>query len=215
MTLKETTEAIKYCLRPTKKLLWRLVESFRNKRLAKRYLAFGIVQVELGAGGICRPGWISLDISGGDINIDLTLSKIPFPDNSIDSIYSSHVFEHFSYPEPMLSILQDCRRCLKPGGEFNICVPDAALYIAAYMSGEYPQNAGADYYWPAFHRNSRMDIINYTAYMDGHHKHMFDADGLLAILRKAGFQNASLRKFDSSIDLVARAWESIYALATK
>ena len=115
----------------------------------------------------------------------------------------------------MLSILKGCRRCLKNGGTFSICVPNAAIYVEAYMKGEYPERATSDYYQAAFHNNSKMDILNYTAYMDGHHKHMFDLEGLLAILSESVFQNVAQRDFDPNVDLETRHWESIYAVATK
>ena len=184
--------------------------------VVKKLLARDKICVELGAGGRTRSGWIAIDRSGADINLDLTKSKLPFPDNSVDCFYSSHVFEHFSYPEPMLSILQECRRCLKAGGTFSICVPNAAIYVDAYLKGDYPEKPSGTSFWqPAFHKNSRMDILNYTAYMDGHHKHMFDLEGLLNILAKSGFLYVKQRAFDPTMDLENRQWESIYAVATK
>jgi len=49
--------------------------------------------------------WVASDIhGGGDLRLDLT-DPMPFPDSSVQRIYSSHVLEHFSYPSPMLDIL--------------------------------------------------------------------------------------------------------------
>jgi hypothetical protein len=53
------------------------------------------------------------------------------------------------------------------------------------------------------------------AYMDGHHKQMFDEDKLLFVLRSKGFKNVRLRPFDPSLDLEARDYESIYGEAEK
>ena len=178
--------------------------------------------VELGAGGFKRDGgafWVSVDLEGADINMDLTKTSLPFPDKSVDCFYSSHVFEHFSYPEPMLSILKDCLRCLKVQGIFSICVPDAAMYVDAYQKGKYPLLDGhcmeEVHYMPAVHHNSKMDILNYMAYMDGHHKYLFDIEGLLSILSSAGFKNVLQRDFDPCFDLEGRRWGSIYAIANR
>lgn len=206
---------VKRILRPAKRFIVSLLNSSRNKAVVQKALAGDKVCVELGAGAITRHGWVGMDLAGADINLDLMKNPLPFPDNSVDCFYSSHVFEHFSYPEPMLSILKECHRCLKEGGIFSICVPNAAIYVEAYIKGKYPERIASDYYQPAFHNNSRIDILNYTAYMDGHHKHMFDLEGLLAILSASGFKNISQRDFDPDIDLEARHWESIYAIATK
>ena len=203
---------IKDTLRPVKYFLYHLLSRWGNKAVVKKSLGNDSVYVELGASRRNIPGWISLDLCRADINLDLTKQPLPFPDNSVDRFYSSHVFEHFSYPEPMIAVLKECYRCLKLGGVFSVCVPNAAMYVDAYLKGEYPSG---DFYKPAFHQNSRMDILNYVAYMDGHHKHLFDLEGLLNVLQIVGFKNARQRDFDPSIDLESRKWESIYAVANK
>ena len=208
-------EEVKELLRPAKKLIKRMLNAKRNKKCVQACMEKDDVKIELGAGPFRKSGWISLDLSGADINIDLTKSVLPFPDNSVDCFYSSHVFEHFSYPEPMLSILKECYRCLKNGGTFEISVPNAAMYVDAYFIGEYPKGTQSDPHLPAFHHNSPIDIINYTAYMAGEHKHMFDIQGLLAILKEAGFKTPVRREYNPSIDLEVRQWESIYAKAYK
>ena len=112
-----------------------------------------------------------------------------------------------------MKLLAECHRILKPHGIFSVCVPDASLYIKGYGSVEEftPQNV----YEPAFCINTRIDFVNYIAYMGGHHRYMFDRDNLLAILRKAGFKEVRARQFESAIDMVERDWESIYAEAEK
>jgi len=205
---------VKDILRPGKYLIVSLLNRYKNKAVVEKLLEHEKICIDLGSGGTNRFGWVSLDLSGAEINLDLTRNPLPFPDNSIDCFYSSHVFEHFAYPEPMLSILKECRRCLKDGGLFSICVPNAALYVDAYLNGEYPKRSG-DFYMPAFHNNSKMDILNYIAYMDGHHKHLFDLEGLLNILSNAEFKNVRQRDFDPDVDIKARQWESIYVTANK
>lgn len=185
-----------------------------NKVVLKKLMSTDPVFVELGTAGVARPGWIGIDSAGADLNLDLT-KPLPFPDDSVDRFYASHVFEHFSYPEPMLSIMRECHRCLKKDGTFSICVPNAALWVEAYLTGEFPTRPSSDFFEPAVHNNSRMDILNYTAYMDGHHKHMFDLEGLLSILSTAGFRDVAQRKFDPSLDLKVHDWESIYAVGMK
>jgi predicted SAM-dependent methyltransferase len=181
----------------------------------KKLLVSDKICVELGTAGIKRPGWVGIDMVGADINLDVSKYPLPFPDNSVDCFYASHVLEHFSYPEPMLSILKECRRVLKDGGTLSIVVPNAAFWAQAYWEGECPHRPSTDFYQPALHNNSKMDILNYTAYMDGHHKHMFDSEGLLNILSSVGFQNVAQREFDPEMDLEIHDWESIYAIGTK
>ncbi len=172
------------------------------------------LKIELGAGD--KPGWdgwTTIDLARRcDLYWDLRCG-LPFPDGSVSKIYSSHFFEHLSFPETK-AFLGECRRVLKPGGTFSICVPNARIYLEAYVRGErLPESFFG--YRPAYFGNGRIDYVNYTAYMDGLHRYMFDEENLLAILRDSGLRNARLREFDPSLDREDRHFESIYALAER
>lgn len=157
-------------------------------------------------------GWVTLDMTGGcDLYWDLR-KGIPFPDGTVAKLYSSHFFEHLTYREGQ-EFLDECLRVLSPGGSFSICVPDARIYIEAYLG----QRDGSKLcgYKPAFNSTTKIDYLNYMAYMDGLHKYMFDEENLLHILHAKGFRNVRTRPFDASLDLKERDFESIYALAEK
>lgn len=158
-------------------------------------------------------GWTTIDISGADISYDLR-KGIPLPDMSIDRIYTSHLFEHIPYKELVLFI-NECFRVLKSNGELSVCVPNAGLYIRAYLDDHRFRPIG-DGYGPALiETGSLMDQVNYIAYMDGQHKYMFDSENLVNTLRQAPFSNVRLREFDETMDLKSRKFESIYASAFK
>jgi len=170
--------------------------------------------LEIGAGNKAGSGdWLTIDMTRKcDIFYDLRRG-IPFPDGSIEKIYSSHFFEHLSFKETQI-LLDECLRVLIPNGVFSICVPNARIYVEAYFkdSGLSEENFE---YKPAFNNTTKIDLINYIAYMEGHHKYMFDEENLVHILRAKGMKNVHLREFDPSIDLKDRAEESIYAEANK
>ena len=82
-------------------------------------------------------GWLSVDLTAEcDIYWDLR-GGIPFADNRVDRIYSSHTFEHLTYDEGQ-TLLIDCHRALAPGGSMSICVPNARMYIDSYIAGTPP-----------------------------------------------------------------------------
>lgn len=51
---------------------------------------------------------------------------LPFPDESIDFVYSEHFFEHLFFDEAV-ALLAECGRVLKKGGVVRTVVPDADL----------------------------------------------------------------------------------------
>jgi len=104
---------------------------------------------------------------------------------------------------------------LLPGGMFSICVPNAEIYIEAYLNDRTLDNNKFFGYKPAYNNTTKIDYVNYTAYMDGHHKYMFDEENILMILRSIGFSKVCLRSFDPHLDQVARQHESIYAEGVK
>lgn len=174
----------------------------------------GDIFLELGAGNKKgRDGWLTIDITQHcDIFWDLS-KGIPFPTNSVAKIYSSHFFEHLTFREINI-LLQDCMRVLAPNGIFSICVPNAKMYIEAYLE-KIPAPKEAFGYISAYNNTTRIDFINYIAYMDGHHKYMFDEENLLFVLKSSGMKNVRLRSFDPDLDSKERSFESIYAVAQK
>ncbi len=111
--------------------------------------------------------------------------------------------------------MDECRRVLVPGGTFSISVPNARLYIEAYLKSDSLDENTFFTHKPAYNNTTRIDYVNYIAYMDRHHKYMFDEENLLYILKSKGFRNAHLRQFDPSLDVEVREYESIYAEAEK
>ena len=171
-----------------------------------------LIKLELGSGSKKGDnGFTTVDINGANISWDLT-NGIPLKDNSVDLIYSSHLLEHIAFKELIL-FLKECKRILKNNGVFSVCVPNAGYYLNAYFKGETFEK---NYYPPALiETGSKIDQINYMAYMDGAHKYLFDEENLINTLLTAGFKYAQLRKFDPHLDSKGRDYESIYALAKK
>ena len=184
------------------------------KKFDHCYKKHGLVKLEIGAGDYHGSGgWLTLDVTKKcDIFWDLRW-QMPFPDNSVNYIYCSHVLEHFNYRD-MVTLIKEILRVLEPGGQFSACVPDASIYINGYREDPFDSEYFLQYK-PAVINLSRLDVINYIAYMDGHHRHMFDQDELIELFIKSGFANVKQREFDPTIDMESRKYESIYALGYK
>lgn len=169
-------------------------------------------QLEIGSGPTRRTDWLTLDMcKGADIFWDLR-RKTPFNESTFDRVYCSHVLEHFSYPD-LKKLLFEVRRILRPNGEFLIAVPDASIYVDAYLG-----KRGATelmQYQPAISSIKSMDVLNYIFYMDGHHKFMFDSENLAFHCQVAGFTSCIPRSFDPTLDMAAREYESLYMSCRK
>lgn len=172
------------------------------------------IKLELGAGakkGV--NGWTTVAFDQADINYDLR-KGIPLKSNSVDVIYSSHMLEHIQYKH-LLVFLSECRRVLKKGGQFSVCVPNARLYIEAYMKGQMFRERETFYPPGMVDTGSLMDQMNYIAYLGNEHAYMFDEENFIATLKQGGFKKAELREYDGELDIDWRDYESIYAIATK
>lgn len=172
------------------------------------------IKLELGSGAkIGSNGWTTVDLRRADISHDLRRG-IPLQDGIVSKLYSSHFLEHLPYPQLLLH-LSECLRVLKPGGEFLVAVPNARLYIEAYMN-RFELRSMEDLE-PAYRcdTGSAIDQLNYVAYMGGAHKFMFDEENLQNLLTRVGFAHVSLREFEDGLDRPDRNHTSIYAIGVK
>jgi SAM-dependent methyltransferase len=73
----------------------------------------GVTRVDLGCGGIKKEGCFGVDKMAGpavDYVMDLNCASLPFADNSIEYVYSSHAFEHFdSYAQILRELIRVCK----------------------------------------------------------------------------------------------------------
>lgn len=81
------------------------------------------VIINLGCGNKKLAEEIGVDIIDGplvDIVADLNQYPLPFDDNSVDIVRSSHCFEHL---DNIVTLMDDLHRMLKPGGILEFTVP--------------------------------------------------------------------------------------------
>ena len=191
---------------------FRVLDSHRKWRKVRK---LDLVQLNIGSGSDDqKPGWITVDLNGAYITYDLR-KKFPLQNSSVQKIYSSHFFEHLPYDD-MRKVLKECYRVLKKSGEIYIVVPNAKLYINAYLNKtNYFDGRENEIYTRGFtDTGSFIDQVNYIAYLGGEHMYLYDEENLVNILRQTGF-NANLREFDPELDLRSREHDSIFAVGIK
>ena len=98
---------------------------------------------------------------------------IPFPDASVDWLYSSHLLEHL-HAEEGRRLLEESFRILKEGGGIRVCVPDLEHAVALYTRGE--REAALRFFFAEPEAGS----------LRRHHS-MYDYEMLRTLLEAAGF----------------------------
>lgn len=80
-------------------------------------------KLNLGAGGLKKPGYINIDwnvLANPDVCHDLNVVPYPFGDSAFDLIEADHVLEHLDRP---FAVMAEIHRILRPGGLLIIKVP--------------------------------------------------------------------------------------------
>jgi predicted SAM-dependent methyltransferase len=140
----------------------------------------------------CKIGRVKIVPWPRNIKIIDIRKGLPFPDNSVKAIFSSHMLEHMDYDDANF-VIKECYRCLCVGGAIRIIVPDlyeiAKKYVDAMVTdprGEHGQS---------FLQDLGMQDISYKGIRKviykvlGHSKHlyMYDQCSLRELFKKHGF----------------------------
>jgi SAM-dependent methyltransferase len=83
-------------------------------------------RLELGCGNNKRPGFFGIDIAPGeavDRVLDIEREPLPFADDSVDYIYSSHTFEHLEAPGSPCHTLREIVRVGRHAATVEIWTP--------------------------------------------------------------------------------------------
>lgn len=168
---------------------WGISKATLPNYLVRRYVlplsSNGATHLHLGCGPKYLSGFMNID--GNLLNkLDLWLdvrNGLPFPPNSVESIYSTHMFEHF-YPDELDRLLRECQRVLKAGGGMRLIVPNLESAIQAYTQNQ------SNWFYDAFprHFDSLGGRFSNFVFCDGQHRTAFDFAYLNEILRKSGFR---------------------------
>lgn len=141
-----------------------------------------------------------------------TCERLPIKDETVDVLYTSHMFEHLSV-RTREKFFSEIRRVMKPEGIVRVVIPDTKVRVDNYLdSGD----------CDAFIESLFLSLKDYTKndlLIKGFRGHywMWDEKSISKLFESAGFYNVTILKpgettipFETRIDLKERAGESIY-----
>ncbi|MBI2414157.1 MAG: hypothetical protein HYV24_13215 [Deltaproteobacteria bacterium] len=142
----------------------------------------GDIRVNVGCGHIPMEGYLNIDMRElPGVDIVAPAGGLPFAENSLNEIFSSHLLEHFPLEELKRKVLPHWRGLLKRDGVLRAVIPDAEAMIGHYAKGGYP------------FEKLRNVTFGAQDYNGDFHFNMFSRDGIKSLLEEAGFRNVSFR----------------------
>jgi ubiquinone/menaquinone biosynthesis C-methylase UbiE len=90
-------------------------------------------KLHLGCGDMILQGYINCDLYNPRADVKCDALHLPFEDESVDEIYSAHLFEHFDFYEAF-KLLEEWKRVLKTGAKLIIETPDLEANCRALVN---------------------------------------------------------------------------------
>ena len=162
-------------------------------------------------------GWINVDANFINARCDVWTDfaqSLPFPDNSVDLLYSHHVMEHL--PDTQLQRhLSEIYRVLREGGGLRIGVPHLGNACHKYVQG--------DHSWFSDFPDKRLSIggrFTNFIFCRGEHLTALDESYLTELARLVGFtdikfclptKETTLDELGVNEDVLQKEWESDFS----
>jgi hypothetical protein len=136
------------------------------------------MKINLGCGHIPLADYLNVDareLPGVDVIADV--SDLPFPKGTVQTIFSSHLLEHFPQEELKRRLIPYWFDVLSQGGEFRAIVPDGEAMLKGAGEGTYS------------FEDFRQVLFGGQDYEGDFHFNLFTPKSLEDILRDVGFIN--------------------------
>jgi predicted SAM-dependent methyltransferase len=136
--------------------------------------------------------WIHIDGSNYSHIHSHDIINLPFPDNSIDLIYSSHTFEYFDREEAY-NVLLKWKSKLKDGAILRLAVPNFEMYNKLYYEGKITLDQCVGPLYGKWQMTETQNV---------YHKTTYDYISLKTLLEKAKLKNIKIwnwKKVDHGI----------------
>ena len=171
-----------------------------------------------GCGQHPEPGWINSDLKddpGIDISCDIR-NGLPLEDDGLDYVVSIHALPMIPYPD-LVTVLQELRRVLRPGGILRLALPDFDKAVRAYQAGDRSYFLVPDEDEPTLSGQMIVHLLWY-----GYSVTLFTEEFARSLLLRAGFRKVdecgfreTASPFPEIVELDNREHESFFVEAVK
>ena len=138
----------------------------------------GSYRLNLGCGLHPIDGYINIDMRKlPGVDIVATVDALPIGPGEADTIFSSHLLEHFPQESLKRKLLPYWHSLLRPGGQFHAIVPDCETMIEQAAAGNYTfdefrevlfgaQDYAGDFHYNALTPNSLSELLNGAGFVN-------------------------------------------------
>jgi len=191
-------EALRQIPFDVRRALW----SMRRDSDIRRYFeSHAVRKLQIGSGYNMLEGWLNADFNPstrqpGQIYLNAT-HRFPFPDESIDYVFSEHMIEHIWWPDGQ-TMLKESNRILRPGGRIRISTPNLESIVSLLdqpltpLKEQYIKLSTDKYIPHAIDYQPGFVINNF--FWDFGHYFVYDTKTLELALRTAGFTDITCCK---------------------
>ena len=147
-------------------------------------------RLHLGCGSRLVSGWLNVDVSHSDYDVDLACGSLPWRSGVFDTIVSEHFIEHLELDDELMCLLPELHRVLRPGGEIWLSCPDMEKVCTSYLyRGMEDLFEDRRIRWPNYSLESvpTVHMLNDLFHQGGEHKNLYDFTLLSWALRISSF----------------------------
>jgi len=112
-----------------------------------------------------------------------TAQKLPFKENTIDVVYSSHTCEHL-YERDLKRFMSEAYRVLKHGGVMRMAIPDLNIFIKQYLIDGDANKFCKNMYMGSLKAPSFINKVKQFIIGDRNHKWMYDGNSMKQYLQE-------------------------------
>jgi SAM-dependent methyltransferase len=182
-------------------------------------------KLHFGCGSTRMEGFQNVDIihtPATDHIVDLR-RRLPYKNNSIELIFSEHVFEHIELND-LEFLFSECYRILRKDGQLSFSIPEFQKLTGSLLFNKNPDIAKQykrdlarfTVQFPQVKPEARNAFyVNHLVHQHGEHKFFYTFPVLKTLLKEAGFTKVVERRWNEQLDSKGRKNTSLFVLATK